>query len=287
MIELKTTRTISAIALAAFLVLGPALAFGATRTMTLATNNPSYAGQATISVTGTISPAPTIANTAVVVTTKGPAGAVDIGEASVATGTGAFTYVFVSGGSAMWTTGTYTVNGTWGGQGDTASAITTFTYTATGQGGGGAVTFTTTTTVTITTAVSTATVTTTVPSSDAAALSSIQTSLAGIQTTLGTLSTGFSGINSGIQTLTTTVNGLSSTLTSIQSAVNTINTAVTGLGTQLTSISTGLTTLGNVGNEITSTQNAVNNDTTYVLVVAALAAITLVLELAILVRKLS
>jgi hypothetical protein len=33
--------------------------------------------------------------------------------------------------------------------------------------------------------------------------------------------------------------------------------------------------------------NAINNNQTYVLVVAALAAITLVLELAILVRKLS
>ncbi|HUI00844.1 MAG TPA: hypothetical protein VLX56_04360 [Nitrososphaerales archaeon] len=282
---MKTIRTISAIALAAFLVLGPALASGATRSMTIATNNPSYAGQQTISVTGTISPAPTIANTAVVVTTKGPAGAVDIGEAAVAVGTGTFNYVFVSGGSAMWTTGTYTVNGTWGGQGDTASAITTFTYQATGTGGGGVVTITTT--VTSTTALGTTTVTTTVPSSDAAALSTIQTSLAGIQTTLGTLSTGFSGINSGIQSLTTTVNGMSSTLTSIQGAVNTINTGVTGLGSQLTTISSGLTTLGNVSNEITSMNNAVNNNQTYVLVVAALAAITLVLELAILVRKLS
>jgi len=216
---MKTIRTISAIALAAFLVLGPALAFGATRNMTVSTNNPSYAGQATISVTGTVSPAPTIANTAVVVTTRGPAGAVDIGTASVATGTGSFTYVFVSGGSPQWVTGTYSVNATWGGQGDTASAITTFTYQSTGTGGGGVVTVTTTS-VQTTTVVSIVTVTSSVVNPDTATLNTIQTTLSGISTTLSTLSTGFSSINTAVQ-------GLSSSLSSIQSAVNTANTGIT------------------------------------------------------------
>jgi len=281
-IELKTIRTISAIALAAFLVLGPALAFGATRTMTLSTNNPSYVGQATISVTGTVSPAPTISNTAVVVTTKGPAGAVDIGEATVATGTGAFTYVFVSGGSANWVTGTYSVNATWGGQGDTATAIATFTYTSSNTGGGGGSVVTVTSTTTVTTAVSTATVTTTstIVNPDTATLGTIQTTLSGIQTTLGTLSTGFSSVNTAVQ-------GLSSSLSSIQSAVNTVSTGVTNIQSTLGSISTGLTNLGNVSSQISSMNSAINNNQTYVLVVAALAAITLVLELAILVRKLS
>ena len=271
---MNTTRTIATIALAAFLVLGPALASGATRSMTLTPNSSSYSGQATITVTGTISPAPTIANTAVVVTTKGPAGAVDIGEAVVATGTGAFTYVYVSGGSANWVTGTFTVNGTWGAQGDTASAITTFTYTA-GQNGGGVVTVTTTTTST-TTVFSTTTVaaaTTTVVNPDTQTLNQIATSVASMQ--------------SGFATLSSTISGLSSTLSSLQSAVNTANTGITNLGTTITGISSGLSTLGNVGNQISSMNTAVNNNQTYVLVVAALAAITLVLELAILVRKLS
>jgi len=45
--------------------------------------------------------------------------------------------------------------------------------------------------------------------------------------------------------------------------------------------------LGNIGTQVTAATNAANTDQTYVLVVAALVAVTLVLELAILVRKLS
>jgi len=134
---MKTIRTLAAVILATFLVLGPAVAFGATSTMTLQTNAPSYAGQATITISGTVTPAPTITSTAVVLTTKGPAGAVDIGEAAVATGTGAFTYTLVSGGTTAWMSGTYTVNGTWGAQGNTATATTTFAYTSSGTTGGG------------------------------------------------------------------------------------------------------------------------------------------------------
>ena len=67
---MKTLRTLATVLLAAVLVLGPTVAFGATLTMTLATNAPSYAGQATIQVTGTITPAPATSNTAVVVTTS-------------------------------------------------------------------------------------------------------------------------------------------------------------------------------------------------------------------------
>jgi hypothetical protein len=62
---------------------------------------------------------------------------------------------------------------------------------------------------------------------------------------------------------------------------------VTALTSQITSISSNISQVNNIGGQLTTLTNAVNNNQTYVLVVAALAAITLVLELAILVRKLS
>jgi len=131
---MKTIRTIATVMLAAFLVLGPLAASAATSAMTLNPSATSYTGSATISYTGTISPAPTIASS-VVVTTTGPSGAVDIGTAAVATGTGTFTYTLVAGGNANWVQGTYTVNGTWGAQGNTATKTTTFTYSpGTGTG---------------------------------------------------------------------------------------------------------------------------------------------------------
>jgi uncharacterized protein YoxC len=391
---MKTIRTLAAVLLAAFLVLGPAVAFGATLAMTLQTNAPSYAGQSTITVSGTVTPAPTIPNTAVVITTTGPNGVVDTGEAAVATSTGAFTYTLVSGGSAGWTSGTFTVNGTWGGQGNTATKTTTFLYTA-GQGGGGGggnpttavnvqvtastptlagqqeyvgiltsfaqngslagVTFQTihyhTPQGTLVTLCSSAPpaagctgtfatihvgfyqINFTAPATaggyfihawtngpksagvssgqgqglgqftvqaasnvnpDAAALASIQSALTtltttvnGIQSSISVLTAGFGTINSGLQTLTTNVNGIPSSISTLQSAVNTISTGVTGITATLSGLSNSLNTLNGIGTQLTSLNNAVNNNQTYVLVVAALAAITLVLELAILVRKLS
>ncbi len=253
---MKTFRTIATVLLAAFLVLGPVAAFAAGETVTVSTNAPSYSGNATISVTGTVTPPPAAAGTDVVVTTRGTvAGAVDTGTAAVAPTTGAYTYVFVAG-SSQWVAGTYTVNATYGGPGGTGSATTTFTYLGTGSGNGGVITVTITTTTTSTTTVGvqtvTSTTTTTFPSSDAAALKSI--------------------------------NG---NLTSITGTLNTLSSAITQLTTSFTGISGNLAALNNVGGQLTTLTSDVNNNQTYVLVVAALAAITLVLELAILVRKLS
>jgi hypothetical protein len=383
---MKTIRTIAAFIIAAVLVLGPAVAFGATSTMTLSTNAPSYSGQSTIVVTGTISPAPTMPNTAVVITTTGPAGAVDIGEATVATGTGAFTYTFVSGGTTSWTTGTYTINGTWGAQGNTATKTTTFTYSggiSTGSSGTGAgpidvqvtastpvwpgqqvdigiltsfsngslapVTFQTVhyhtpqdtlvelcfaagqvgctgTFVTIHTGFYE--INFTAPTNMTAggyfvhawvngpviagsstgqgqglgqftvnpniaqqssvsaistSLGTLTTTVGSIQTTLNTLSASFGGLNTAIQGLTTSIGSLST----LQSNINTISSGVSSIQSTLTGLQTSIGNVSNIGSQLTTLTNSVNNDQTYVLVVAALAAITLVLELAILVRKLS
>jgi hypothetical protein len=263
---MKTLRTIATVLLAAFLVLGPMAAFAAGETVTVATNAQTYTGQATIQVSGTVTPAPSSAGSSVVVTTSGPMGAVDTGEAAVAATTGTYSYVLVAG-SSLWAPGTYTVNATYGGTGGTGSATTTFSY----AGAMGVSVSTTTTTVTSTLIVTTATVsvvtvTNSVPSSDAAALTQIQSTLSSITTTLGTIS---------------------SAITALTGSVNTIQTAVTGISTQLTQVSTGIQNVSGISQQLTNLNNAVNNNQTYVLVVAALAAITLVLELAILVRKLS
>lgn len=113
-----------------------------------------------------------------------------------------------------------------------------------------------------------------------------------------TVSTGFSGVNSAISGLSQTVGGIQSSLTQVSSQVSTINTAVgqiqTSLGTLSTNVGNVQTAATNAANAAASAQSAandaktaINNTSTYVLAVVVIAAITLVLELAILVRKLS
>jgi len=368
---MKTIRTIATVILAAFLVLGPLAAFGAT-SMTISTNASSYAGQATITVSGSVTPAPTVAS-AVVITTRGPSGVVDTGEAAVSTVDGSYSYVFVTGGSSAWTTGTYTVNGTWGAQGNTATAVTTFSYTAAGVGGGAAAapiiyiyvssasqvsagqtvqieamtvwsnngTLATASTLTGTLVAPGATATSGGASLGSAAFSSkgeyywnyavpanagngaymiqvlakdggyvgwglgsftvispvatpaevsaVTTAVTAAQTalttTLSSITTSLTLITTSLGTINTNVQALS--LTGVQSSLNTISTGVTGITNTLSGLSTNLTTVGGISSQLSTLTTAVNNNQTYVLVVAALAAITLVLELAILVRKLS
>lgn len=257
---MKTLRTIATVLLAAFLVLGPVAAFAAGETVTVSTNAQSYSGNASIQVSGTVTPAPSATGTDVVVTTtSAKTGVVDAGTAPVTPVTGAYSYVFVAG-APTWVAGTYTVNATYGGPGGTGSATTTFSYAGVGSGVSViTVTITTTTTTTTTIGVQTVTTTTTVPSSDAAALTSIQSSLTSITNTLGTLT----------------------------SSLNTISSGITAVQSSITSSTSGFGALAGVPAQITTLTSDVNNNQTYVLVVAALAAITLVLELAILVRKLS
>jgi len=252
---MKTFRTIATVLLAAFLVLGPVVAFAAGETVTVSTNAGTYSGNATIQVTGTISPAPTAAGTDVVVTTTGPMGAVDTGEAPVAATSGAYSYVLVAG-SPQWVGGTYTVNATYGGPGGTGSATTTFQY----SGGISSVTTTTVTTTVTTTSISTTTTTT--------AVSTI------------TIATVDSAIESSISSM-------NSQLTTMTGLLNTISSGVSGITSTLSPLANNIATLGGLSGQLTTVTNDVNNNQTYVLVVAALAAITLVLELAILVRKLS
>jgi len=381
---MKTLRTIAAVIVAFVLVLGPTVAFAAT-TITATPNATTYSGQATIQISGTVSPAPSSSSSGVVVTTNGPAGVADTGTTPVAAGTGTYTYTYVSGGNVAWVTGTYTVNATWGFGGVTATTTTTFSYTAATSGGGGAnrmgVSIQASTPVVagstvyiailtssptgtlddvstwaplhihypdnslhnICTAVNTPancigaftrvhtgfySVNFTLPTTALAGLYSIHAgttdangvtgeglgsftvqatsttspdgpALAQIQASLTTLTSSVNGltgslgtITSSLGTINTEVQGLSGSGTgsgnaAITTSLNTISAGVTNIQSTLGGLSTGLSQLNTVGTQLTNLNNAVNNNQTYVLVVAALAAITLVLELAILVRKLS
>jgi hypothetical protein len=381
-IEMKTLRTITAIVIAVVLVLGPALAFAAV-SVTVQTNASTYSGQSAIQITGTVTPAPSASNTAVVITTTGPAGAVDTGEAAVATGTGAYSYPLVSGGSPMWVSGTYTVNATYGGPGGASSEVSTFSYSASTTTSGGSVsptidifvsatsqvfpdstvqieamtvwsnngTLATASTLSATLVAPGATSTSgsslgtpsassrgeyiwtyTVPQNAAAgayfvqvlakdggsvgwglgqftvstvsvndpsgpALQSIQNSLSSLTTAVSGIQTTLSTISSSIQSLTSSVNALSgiqtslassaSTLSAIQTSLTSITSGISGIESTLNNIASNISAVNGISGQLTSLNGAINNNQTYVLVVAALAAITLVLELAILVRKLS
>jgi hypothetical protein len=106
----------------------PALA--QTYAVTLQTNAPSYSGVGPIQITGQVSPAPG-PNTAVVITIHNSAGGVaEITEVVPNPTAGSFSYTSYPGGNAAWTTGTFTVNATWGGDGETATQVSTFAYTA-------------------------------------------------------------------------------------------------------------------------------------------------------------
>jgi hypothetical protein len=125
----------------------------------------------------------------------------------------------------------------------------------------------------------------------------IQTALSGLASTISSATTGLAKTSD----VTSAVNQITASITSATSGLaksSDVSNAVTTLQGAITSATSGLATGANVNGavstlsgDITAAQNAITSGTstaqTYVLVVAVLAAITLVLELAILVRKLS
>lgn len=139
-------------------------------------------------------------------------------------------------------------------------------------------------------------------------LSGISTQISGLSTTLNGISSSLSalsGVPSSLSSLTSTVGNINTAVGGLTTTVGSINTAVGGLTTSLAGITTSLGTLSTsvssaqsaassaqtaanaAETAATNASNAVSSTQTYVLAVAVLAAITLVLELAILVRKLS
>jgi hypothetical protein len=119
---------VSALIFLSFQVLAPAQA-ATTYTMTLRTDSPSYSGGQPITITGVLSPAPG-PNTAVIITIRNHAGSIaDVNEVLVLAN-GSFGWTSYPGGSAAWSSGAFSVNATWGGDGATASRVVTFAYAA-------------------------------------------------------------------------------------------------------------------------------------------------------------
>jgi len=133
------------------------------------------------------------------------------------------------------------------------------------------------------------------------AVSALSGSVSSLSTQVGSINTAVTGLTSSVSALTTTVNGISSSLTSLTNNVGGIQSTLTGITSTLSSIQNSVNTLSglsgqmsslstqvtNLQNSLSTTNSDVSNAQTYILVVAALAVITLVLELAILIRKLS
>ncbi len=261
---LKVFPTISLVALTALLLLSPLAASAAGATVTVKTDSASYAGAQSLTVFGTVSPTPGASGTFTVINVKNPSGATVLtGEASVSSSDGSFSQGFVTGGSASWISGTYKVNATYApvGVSVSGSATTTFGYSATGGGGGGGAT-----------------------SQDIknilGNLSAIRTALNALSGKVDALSSGQSAQNAQLTSIQNSLTSLSGTVSSIQGSLSNVAGTVGSINTALGSVSSKLDSLSGPLSSAGATQ-------TYVLVVAVLAAITLVLELAILVRKLS
>jgi len=99
--QLKVLPTISVVALTAFLLLSPFAASAAGATVTVKTDQTSYSGAQTLSVFGTVTPAPTATGTniAIKVTNQATHATVLITVAGVDTN-GNYNTRFVTGGTA-------------------------------------------------------------------------------------------------------------------------------------------------------------------------------------------
>ena len=122
-----------------------------------------------------------------------------------------------------------------------------------------------------------------------------------LNTAITGISSSLSGISNNAQTAATqatsaaqAVASLQNSITTLQSSIGSITGSLTTLQGDVTSLQNSVNGLTGISASVASLQTSVNNmnstvsnDQTYILVVAALAVITLVLELAILIRKLS
>ena len=270
---MKTLPAIAAAAIALTLVLSP-MVVGATGSITFTSpaSGSSFKGSASYTISGTISPAPTQTDQ-VGITVKNPSGQI-VDVASVSVSSGSFTYSTAVGGSANWITGTYTITAT---DAFGATGTTTFSFTGTTPGTydlQGNITYIEQQLKDMNNTLNALAAQDTTESSNIAAL---QQSVASISNALQTLTNNVATLQSNVGTLQTDVANIQGTLTTISGNIATLNTAVQNA--QAAAVA--------AQNAAQNANNAVSSTQTYVLVVAVLAAITLVLELAILVRKLS
>jgi len=126
---MKTLPAILAVSLALVMALAPLTVFAAgTVTFTSPTSGSTVSGPYTI--TGTVSPAPTLPDNMFIKVTNPSNNVVDVADVPVTTGTGAFTYSTTTGTGSTWPSGTYTITGT-DSNGNTGSS--TFNFVATHQ----------------------------------------------------------------------------------------------------------------------------------------------------------
>ena len=272
---MKPAPFLIATAIVAALVLSPMVSAAGSITFSSPTSGSSFKDSQSYSIAGTVSPIPGQADSAFI-SVKNPSGVtVDAGSVAVNPSTGGFTYSTAVGGSASWVTGTYTITAT---DSYGATGSTTFSYTAT---------------VVVSYNVTKALIDIQGnPTQIKSALSTLQANEAASEATeQSDMKGNFTALNTALSSLTSQVGTISTNL-------GTVQTDVTNMQGQLTTISNNIATLNtavqaaqtaatNAQTAAQNANNAVSSTQTYVLVVAVLAAITLVLELAILVRKLS
>ena len=274
---MKPISLLVATGIIAALVLSPMVAVAAgSITFTSPAAGTILKGTQSYSITGAVSPIPSQPDS-VFIAVKNPSGTtVDAADVAVSLSTGTFDYATATGGSANWVTGTYTITAT-----DSFGAIgsATFSY----QGAAPLVSYNVT--QALVDIEGNLTQIKAQLSSDFAILqtdnkanfTALSTSLSGITSQLTTLGGQVTTLTTNLGTVQTDVTNMQGQLTTMANNIATLNTAVQAAQTAATGAQTAAT---NANNAVSSTQ-------TYVLVVAVLAAITLVLELAILVRKLS
>jgi len=260
---MKPLPLLVAAAIVAALVLSP-LALGAgSISFSSPASSASYKGTQSYSITGAVSPIPTQPDN-VFITVKNPSGlTVDAASVSVAQSTGTFTYPTATGGSSNWVTGTYTITAA---DSFGATGSGSFSYT----GASAAPTYNVT-----------------------QALINIQRNITMIKGSLATLQTdykgNFSAMSSAMTAMSQQLTSLAGQVTTLSTNLGTVQTDVTNIQGQLTTQASNIATLTTaVQNALSAAQaaqtaatnasNAVSSTQTYVLVVAVLAAITLVLE---------
>jgi hypothetical protein len=274
---MKTLPAVAAVSIALALLLVPLASTAAgSISFTSPAAGASFSGSQAYTISGTVSPAPTQAD-GVGITVKNPAGQV-VDQDTAAVTSGAFSYSTAVGGTSSWTTGTYTISAT-DSFGATGSA--TFTYTSTIG-----------TSYNQTKALVDIMGNLTIIQQEIKNLNNdLHGNVTAIQATQTTQSTAITGLTSSLASITQTLSGVTSTLTGVQSSLTSLTASVSGLVTTVGNINTAVSGMSSqvttAANNALNASNAVSSTQTYVLVVAVLAAITLVLELAILVRKVS
>jgi prefoldin subunit 5 len=259
--QLKVLPTISVVALTAFLLLSPFAASAAGATVTVKTDQANYSGVQSLTVFGTVSPAPSASGSNIVINIKNQLTHATVISSEAAVGTdGTYTTGFVTGGSPNWTQGTYVVNATYLSGSVSGSATVTFAYSTSTVGGGGL---------------------------SQAEINYINSTLKSLGDEVSSMQSALTAVQNAQTSQGSQISSISSSLTSLSGTVAAIQTSLSGLTGTVNTINTNMGSVQTTLNGLSGPLQQAGQTQTYVLVVAVLTAITLVLVLAVLVRRLS